>query len=58
MPDMERPLRSLRVHLAKTPEERAIIEAEHRGEDRARRQIAIVALIAAIITVIICIAIQ
>ena len=58
MPDFERPIRDMRLHLAKTEQERAIIEAYHRGEDRARRQIAIVALIAAIITVIVCIAIQ
>lgn len=58
MPDFERPLRQLALDMAKTPQQRAELEAYHRGKDRARREMAIVVLVAAIITVIICIAIQ
>lgn len=57
MPDFERLTRNLALDMAKTPNQRAIIEAYHRGQDHARREIAIIALITAIITVLICIAI-
>jgi len=39
MPDFERLLRPTRLHFAK-PEDRPILAAEFRGEDRARWQIA------------------
>ena len=44
MPDFERLTRNLRLHLESDPQKRALIEAEHRGESRARRQIAFLVL--------------
>jgi hypothetical protein len=58
MPDFERPIRDMRLHLAKTEQERAVIAAYHRGQDHARREIAIIALIAAILTIVICVVIS
>lgn len=38
MPDFERPLRSLELHLARTAEERAFVRGKLAGEDKARWQ--------------------
>ena len=47
MPDFERLTRKIAVDLAQNEYRRAIIAAEHRGEDRARMQVAIAAAITA-----------
>lgn len=43
MPDFERPLRSLELQAAATPEQKAYIAGRHAGEDKARRQVVILA---------------
>ena len=45
MPDMERTLRSLELHLATSPVKRAYIEGKHAGMDKARKEIAVSFLI-------------
>lgn len=52
MPDMERPLRSLELHLAKTPEEAAFLSGKHAGMDKARWQIAKLVMVLAVVTVV------
>lgn len=42
MPDCERVIRSLELHLACSPEESAFIRGRHAGEDKARWQVAAV----------------
>jgi len=43
MPDFERPLRSLEHHAAATPEQNAYVAGKHAGEDKARKQVVILA---------------
>lgn len=52
MPDMERITRSLELHLAVVPEDRAFIQGKHAGLDAARWQIVKVSIVVAIATVI------
>ena len=52
MPDFERPLRSLELHAATTPEEKAYVSGMHAGIDKARWQIAKLCIGFAIGTVI------
>lgn len=40
MPDMERLFRSLEMHLASTPEEKAYVQGRQDGMDKARWEIA------------------
>jgi DUF1365 family protein len=49
MPDMERLTRELSIDLAKTEQQKEILKAEFRGEDRARRQVAWLVLLIAIV---------
>jgi len=42
MPDMERTLRSLELHLATNPQVTKCIKAKHHGQDQARKEILIV----------------
>ncbi len=49
MPDFERPLRDLRLHLAKSPQEKDVIIAYHKGLDQARKEIAVIAFAIALI---------
>lgn len=51
MPDMERSFRSLALHMAKTPEQKAYLSGRHAGLDRARLQIAVLAAVAAVVIV-------
>lgn len=44
MPDMERLFRSLELHVAKTPEEKAYITGFHKGLDTARKQVVLIAV--------------
>lgn len=53
MPDLERLMRSLAVHMAKDEHAKDILRAEHRGEDGARKQIAVVVLIVAAVAILI-----
>jgi hypothetical protein len=46
---MERVMRSLELHAAPTAEDRAFARGKHSGEDRARKQIVWVALVAAVV---------
>lgn len=43
MPDFERALRSLEHHAAATPEQNAYVAGKHAGEDKARKQVVILA---------------
>lgn len=40
MPDMERVVRSLELHVARGGEQRAYIQGKHAGKDRARKEVA------------------
>lgn len=42
MPDFERPLRDLEMHVADTPEEKAFIAGKHAGLDQARKEVALI----------------
>jgi len=52
MPDFERVIRSLEVHRTRSDVERAFVLGHHAGEDRARRQVAWVAVAIAIVAVV------
>ncbi len=51
MPDFERPLRSLELQAAASPEQKAYIAGRHAGEDKARRQVMRLAIGGAILTI-------
>lgn len=53
MPDMERTLRSLELHIAKTPEQKAYAKGLHAGMDRARIQMVWVSLFFSVLFVLI-----
>lgn len=52
MPDFERLTDKLALDLAKTPEERARINAYQRGKYRARKEVAIIAAITCAVCVL------
>lgn len=53
MPDMERTLRSLELHIARTPEEKAYAKGVHAGMDKARFQlVAMIAVFAVVIVLV------
>lgn len=41
MPDFERVTRSLELHLAQSPEEKAFVRGKHVGQDLARKQVVV-----------------
>lgn len=41
MPDFERVTRSLELHLAQSPAEKAFVRGKHAGLDKARKQVAV-----------------
>jgi len=50
MPDFERATRRFEIAMA-PPASRPLIEARHAGEDRARKQVAVVAAVVALLAV-------
>ena len=51
MPDMERVIRSLELHVTVTPAQRAYCEGKHAGLDLARKQFAVFVFVVAVIGV-------
>jgi len=52
MPDFEKLIRSLELHVAETPEQTAFVRGKHAGEDAARWQIAKIVAVVALIVVV------
>ena len=52
MPDFERIARSLELHLAETTEQVAYVRGKHAGENRARKQVAVLVAVIAVLAVI------
>lgn len=52
MPDMERVLRSLELHVAETEVERAFVRGHQAGEDKARWQVLRVIVVLALIALV------
>jgi len=49
MPDFERLLRELELDLARDERQRELVAARHQGEDKARKEVAIVAAVLALL---------
>jgi len=54
MPDFERILRKLSIHVAKTPRKRALLKAKYIGEDSARYELLRVGLYILVIVLGLC----
>ncbi len=52
MPDMERVVDDLRLHVAKTPEDKAFVKGFIEGKDRARKEIVFILFVVLLVVTI------
>ena len=53
MPDVERATPSFELHLVETTEQVAYVRGKHAGEDNARKQVAVLVAVVAVLAVIV-----